>query len=822
MFINIKGRENMRHRKSSEVMPERPVIPRRNPDPHTGLTEEEVALRVQTGHINATVNPPSKSVGQIIRGNLFTFFNFVFFFLAACLVAVGSFQDMMFLVVAIANILIGIVQELRAKKVIDQLTLLSVPQVTAVRGGSEVVLAPEELVLDDVVVFSSGMQICADAVVLDGEVQVNESLITGEAKSITKRPGDALLSGSFVVAGKCWARLDKVGEDSYVSKLTIEAKRHGGKKKSEMMRSLDRLIQFVGVIIFPVGILLFLNEYKVLGISLKDSVVDTVAAMTGMIPEGLYLLTSVALAVSVIRLARYKTLVHEMGCIETLARVDVLCVDKTGTITESDMQVSGMEPLGGCAINSIREILANYYATMDADNATSAAMKSYFAPPAAAWHAERAIPFTSAKKWSAVCFAQHGNYVVGAPEFILKERYGEVREQVEPFSMKGSRVLLLAEYQGTPGEVLDPALAVPLSLVLIDNKIRENAPDTFRFFAEQGVDIKVISGDNPVTVSEVAKKAGIAGAENYVDASTLNTPEKLEAAVQNNTVFGRVTPDQKRMFVKALKNAGHTVAMTGDGVNDVLALKDADCSIAMASGSDAARQVSQLVLLDSDFAAMTKVVMEGRRVINNIQRAASLFLVKTIFSFFLSFITLFIAMPYPVTPIQLSLVSGLTIGAPAFFLALEPNKSLVSGHFLRNVIRKAFPGALTNLILILAVELYCTVFGFSGDELSTISAILLNVVGLLVLFQVCKPIDWKRGLIWGAMAVAVLVSITGLGEFFMLTRLSMQAFLILCLFLLLAYPVLHMLLRGFALWDRLVIFVRRVNPFHRKGKKEAH
>ena len=781
-----------------EEMEERVRIPRRSPAADQGLTADEIAVRLRYGYANLPVNPPSKTVGQIVKSNVFTFFNFIFFLLAICIILVGSFRDLMFMPIVLANILIGVIQEIRAKKTIDKLTLLSSPKAIAVREGKEYTVETDQLVLDDVVIFSSGNQICADAVILEGEVQVNESLITGEAKAVTKVPGDALLSGSFIIAGKCWARLDAVGEDSYASRLTMEAKKHGKRKQSEMMNSLNRLIQVIGFVIIPFGIVLFYRQTMELGLPIRQSVVSTVAALVGMIPEGLYLLASVALAVSVIRLARYHTLVHELNCIETLARVDVLCVDKTGTITETAMQVQDVILLNEqvCGEEQLRQALSAFYRNITDDNNTANAMREYF-HDACTWHAAKTVPFTSATKWSAAAFGERGTYLVGAPEFILKERYGEIQEQVEGFSALGNRVLLAAQFEGYLHSDQLEGEITPLALVLIANKIRENAPETFGFFAQQGVTIKVISGDNPMTVSEVARQAGIAHAERYVDATTLTSPQLIERAAEQYTVFGRVTPDQKRKLVRALKSAGHTVAMTGDGVNDVLALKDADCSIAMASGSDAACHVSQLVLLNSDFSSMPKVVLEGRRVINNIERAASLFLVKNIFSFVLALISMFITLPYPVTPAQLSLVSTLTIGFPAFLLALEPNKNLVSGRFLQNVIMRALPGALTDILLILGVQAFANVFSLSIDELSTMSAILMAWVGLLVLFQVCKPIDWKRGVIWGVMAVGVIFCITVMADFFVLSKLSVGAMLIFTVFALLAYPVMRAILWSF-------------------------
>ncbi len=776
-----------------------------NIDPQKGLTAAQAAQRMAAGLGNAPVAAPTKTEGQIIFGNIFTFFNLIFVVLAACLMLVGSFHNMLFLFIAIANTLIGIVQEIRSKRVIDKLKLLNAPKTTVVRDGETCSIATEALVRDDVVVFTAGNQIPADAVVLTGEVQVNEALLTGEPDAIIKTHGGALLSGSFVVAGTCRAVLTHVGADSYAAKLTLEAKKGHAIQKSEMMRSLDRLIRFIGIALIPMGLALFCKQFFFLESGLVSSVTSTVAALIGMIPEGLYLLTSVALAVSVLRLAQKKTLVHEMSCIETLARVDVLCVDKTGTITEPGMQVAGLVFLDESRFpeRAVESALNAIYAATPPENDTGLAMAARFGQ-GSSWKVQRAVPFTSATKWSGVTFFDHGSYVVGAPEFVMGTRYESLREQVELYSAQGERVLLLAKYEGSfDGSTLSGALA-PMALVRIANKIRAEAPDTFRYFAREGVAIKVISGDNPLTVSQVAQRAGIQAADAWVDATTLKTDSDIAAAVNKYTVFGRVTPNQKRKFVGALKAAGHTVAMTGDGVNDVLALKDANVGIAMASGADAACQAAQLVLLSSDFSALPSVVLEGRRVINNIQRAASLFLVKNIFSFFLALITIFAgSMPYPLQPLQLSLVGALTIGVPSFFLALEPNHALVHGAFLHNVLKKACPGGFTNLFLVLGVELFAFAFSFSGEELSTLACMLIAFNGLIILYQVCKPFDWKRRILWLAMSAAMVIAVVFLGNFFFLVPLSLQTGLVFVTLLLLGHPCQKLILKFMRFYSHL-------------------
>jgi len=789
-----KARPDLTTEKRREV----PVV---QADPEQGLSAQEVALRRESGWDNPPVQAPSESVSDIVKKNVFTFFNFIFVLLAALSIAVGAFEDLLFLLIAGANTGIGILQQLRSKVTMDKLNLLAAPRANVVRDGNLVAVPCTQLVRDDIAEFATGDQIPTDAEVVSGSVQVNESLITGEADAVEKQEGGTLLSGSFIVSGKCRARLTRVGADSYASRLTLEAKKNVRVGKSEMMASLDKLIRAIGIILVPMGIALFVQQYHILGLGVQQSVVSMVAALIGMIPEGLYLLTSVALAVSVLRLARSKVLAQDMSCIETLARVDVLCVDKTGTITEPKMEVGELVLLDEEEYpqQQVISTLDAFYQASEADNDTARAMKERFSG-ASSWRAEKTIPFTSQTKWSAVLFPGQGNYVVGAPEFVMGERYPDLQEMVEPYTTKGYRVLLVAEYRNQPdaSTPLDCAALSPMALVLLSNRIRPEAKETFHYFAKQGVQVKVISGDNPLTVSEVARQAGILNAERYVDAATLKSDSEIVKAVEEFTVFGRVTPNQKRKFVKALQRRGHTVAMTGDGVNDVLALKDADCGIAMASGSDAACRVAQLVLLNSDFSSMPKVVGEGRRVINNIQSAASLFLVKNIFSFLLAILSLFATFPYPLRPVQLSLISALTIGIPAFFLALEPNQNLVKGRFLLNVFQRAAPGGLTNLAVILLAEAFTAVFGFTVEELSTMSAMLMAFVGMLVLYQACKPFDWKRWIMYGCMAGAMVWAVFVVGEQFGFSALPMENILVLIMLLALSYPILHVLLRLFA------------------------
>lgn len=767
---------------------------RYNPEYKKGLTSQQVQEHRLHGWTNKAVEPPSKTTKEIVHENVFTYFNLIFVVLAVLLCLVGSFRDLTFLPVIIANTLIGIIQEIRAKQVLDKLTMLNAPRASVVRDGKRTVINAEDLVVDDIVIFKAGDQVCADAEVSAGEVQVNESLLTGEADEITKRKGDKLMSGSFIVSGQCHARLDKVGEDSYISKLTLQAKAMQSKEQSEMIRSLDKLVKCVGVAIIPIGIVLFSQAFFIQHDGFRESVTSMIAAVIGMIPEGLYLLASVALAVSSIRLAQKKVLLHDMKCIETLARVDVLCVDKTGTITENTMKVQKLiktdeydeKEKGGLSL-----LVGDFAAAMTNDNITMAALKEYFTK-ASGKKVLSKTGFSSATKYSSVTF-EDGAYVLGAPEFVLKEKYDDYAEEITEYASTGSRVLAFGIYDGeVDGKPLTHGI-LPFGFVLLANPIREAAKETFEYFAEQGVKVKVISGDNPVTVSNVAKQAGIKNADRYVDASEFEDEQSMRKALLNNTVFGRVTPSQKRKFVRILKEAGHTVAMTGDGVNDVLALKDADCSIAMASGSDAAAQASQLVLLESDFSCMPEVVLEGRRVVNNIQRSASLFLVKNIFSFLLSVASVVFMFTYPLEPSQVSLISMFTIGVPAFFLALEPNKNMIKGHFLTNVLLKALPAALTDALAVAALVIFGRTFDVSSTDISTAATMLLAIVGFMILYKISAPMNKIRfSIVSGCIAGLLFCSIF-LKDLFAITSMTKECIMLFVVFAIATEPVLRYL-----------------------------
>ena len=788
-----KSRQEVQEREYDYEV-ERTPVTRYQPVYTEGLTNRQVQEHRDGGWSNLSVDPPAQTTKEIIHENVFTYFNLIFLVLAILLCLVGSFRNLTFLPVIIINTLRGIIQEIRSKNVLAKLNMLNAPHASVVREGKESVVDSEELVLDDIVLFKSGNQICADAVVVEGEVRVNEALLTGESDEIIKRCGEHLMSGSFVVAGQCHARLEAVGVDSYISKLTLEAKAMQKGEQSEMIRSLDKLVKCVGVALIPIGIVLFVQGFFFNGETFRNSITSMVAAVIGMIPEGLYLLASVALAVSAMRLAKKKVLLHDMKSIETLARVNVLCVDKTGTITENSMSVKKLVPTqlyDKETTPELEKLVGDFVKAMGSDNSTMEALKEYFKDGTGAV-AVRTIPFTSATKYSGVVFEEK-SYVLGAPEFVLREDYETYRLEIQTYAKRGYRVLVFGTYEGTLEGTKLTEKVLPLGYILLANPIRKEAPETFAYFAEQGVEVKVISGDNPMTVSEVAKEAGIENAEEYIDATTLTTDEDVERAVAKYTVFGRVTPAQKRQFVQALKKQGKTVAMTGDGVNDVLALKDADCSVAMASGSDAAAQASQVVLLESDFSCMPSVVLEGRRVVNNIQRSATLFLVKNIFSFLLSLFSVVFMITYPLEPSQVSLISMFTIGVPAFFLALQPNKDLIKGHFLPNVILKALPAALTDVLAVGSLVVFGQIFAVGATDISTAATMLLAIVGFMILYRICQPFNVFRIVIWVGCVIGLLACSIFLPDLFAITGMSTKCIMLFVVFSIATEPVLRYL-----------------------------
>ena len=788
----------------------------------TGLTDEEVRQRVEEGFTNRADISTDKTTKEIVISNVFTYFNLIFLVITILLIMVGSFRNLTFLPIIIGNTVIGIVQEIRAKKTLEKMSLLNAPHADVIRNGSVKQISTDELVKDDVILLTAGKQICADAVVISGNIQVNESLLTGEADEVEKTEGSTLMSGSFVVSGECYARLEKVGNESYISKLSLEAKSMGGKEQSEMIRSINLIVKWVGIVIIPIGLILFWQSHFVNGESITKSVTSTVAAIIGMIPEGLYLLTTVALALSTMKLARKKVLLHDMKSIETLARVDVLCVDKTGTITEPDMKLkeiflcknSGADGTQtALTLDELKSLILDYANASVDNNATMLALKAYAAEAltnnTSALHrtAVSQQAFSSSLKYGSVTFSD-GTYLLGAPEFIMHDDFARIEEEIIPYADKGDRVLLFARYNGENVENGINGSVTPLGFVALANPIRANAVKTFEYFKSQGVAIKVISGDNPRTVSRIAIQAGIESAESFVDAATLDTEDKIADAVNKYTVFGRVTPKQKKQLVKALQAKGHTVAMTGDGVNDILAMKDADCSVAMASGSEAAAQAAQVVLLDSDFAHMPDVVYEGRRVVNNIQRSASLFLVKNIFSLLLSLFSVILMVTYPLEPAQVSLISMFTIGVPGFLLALEQNKDRIKGHFITNVMLKALPGGLTDVIAVGALVVCGEVFCISDASIGTIATLVLSVVGFMILFKISEPLNgMKYAVIIGNIAGLVFSGFF-LKKLFALTDLSNICILLMIVF-------------GFAaesLFRNLTLLVEKLRGSYEKKK----
>ncbi len=763
---------NARSQTADEMRTQRTrTVQRYHPDPRLGLSNQQVESRVREGLNNGDSGVKTKTEREIIRENVFTFFNILNFILAAAVILVGSPRNALFLGVIFSNIVIGSFQGIRAKRTIDKLSLISSPKAKVLRGGQQKTIQVADLVLDDVMLLAAGNQVCSDAVVLDGSCEVNESLITGESDPVVKAVGDSLLSGSFIVSGNCAAQVEHVGADNYANRIAGDAKALK-KRTSEIMDSIDWIVKIIGFAIVPIGALLFWKQFFILHDTFQNSVVSTTAAVVGMIPEGLVLLISLAFAVSVVKLSAKKTLVQDMYCIETLARVDVLCLDKTGTITEGSMQVDAFVPLEGFSQEDMTAPLTGLIHALADDNPTFNALKEHLTGPTD-WRAAETVPFSSARKWSGAFFPGKGLYVMGAGEFVLHEKFDSIREKVEGYAAQGQRVLVLAHSQQNFSGTELPTDLETLGLVLISDKIRREAPRTLRYFADQGVELKVISGDNAVTVSNIARKAGLENADRYVDASTLETDTDIQDAVRNYTVFGRVTPQQKLAFVKALKAQGHTVAMTGDGVNDVLALKEADCSIAMASGSDAARTVSNLVLLDSNFASMPLVVQEGRRSINNLQRSSSLFLVKTIFSALIGVLFIFLNYSYPFEPIQQTLISSLTIGVPSFILALEPNHDRLRGRFITNVFRLCLPAALTMTVNIIALCALSGPLGLSGPEMSTLAMIVTGLTGFVMLFKVSTPFNGLRGTLFGVLMSVFLACLLFAQEFFSLTAFTL-------------------------------------------------
>ncbi len=733
-----------------------------------GLSYSQIEQRKTEGLVNYDTSFPSKSIKSILLENIFTLFNLINIALAIAVFLVGSYKNMLFLGIVICNTLISIVQEIRSKKAVDKLAILSAAQVKVIREGEEELLGINELVLDDLVILQTGDQIVADCLLQQGEIEVNESFITGEPDAISKKQHDLLRSGSYVVSGKAIAKIEHIGEENYAAQISKGAK-YVKKLKSEIMTSVREVIRTVSIIIIPVGTFLLLHQLDIVGNSIEQAVVNTVAALIGMIPEGLVLLTSTVLAVSTIRLARKKVLVQDLYCIEMLARVDTLCLDKTGTLTQGKMEVSNLYIKRGTQ-QEVEEILANIAKASEDENVTIEAIRRTYQPKES-WLVKQKIAFSSAKKWSGIEFEKQGTYVIGAPEFVLeKGEYQKYQKEVENWA-KESRVLVLVHCCDSFQEKQLPKVNQVIAFLQLQDTIRKEAKRTLKYFKKQEVDIKLISGDNPITVSAIAKRVGMEQYDSYLDVSNL-TQEELKKVAEQYTIFGRVSPMQKQLLIQALKEKGHTVAMTGDGVNDVLALKEADCSIAIASGTDAARNVSQLVLLNSDFQSMPKVVEEGRRSINNLQRSASLFLVKTVYSTILAILFIFLDIRYPFIPIQLTLISVFAIGIPSFILALEPNHERVKGKFIYNVIAKSFPAAITIVLNIFLVVIASKIFNLTFEQYSSICVVLTALTEFTLLYKICIPFNIIRKILFITMLMCFFVCCMMMRQFFFISALT--------------------------------------------------
>ena len=728
------------------------------------LTTPQVKSRIAAGQVNGEQTIRTKSVAQILRSNILTFFNFLFIALAIILIIFErdnfSVGDFGFMVLVIINTLIGTIQELKAKRTMDKLSLISAPKVTVIRDNQEKEIAVADIVLDDIILLSTGCQVCADAVVIDGVVEANESAVTGEPDAITKTAGDELISGSYIVSGHAQAKVIHVGPENFAMKISLGAK-YFKKPNSQIWKALMLIIKIMSMIIVPLGVALFCVKFFIqdTGSSVNETVISVVGTLIGLIPSGLVALTSAVFAVSVVRISKYKTLAQDMYCVETLARVDVLCLDKTGTITEGSMEVQGMQLEKHMDEFTFKTAIRNLLNATADDNPTANAVRQYVSDIDQTESASQVIAFSSARKWSGATIG-HYSYALGAPEFLFKKQTKAMQQTVSDNAAKGFRVLALARSKDKfKGYDLPKSLEI-MGYLFITDKIRPEAPETLKFFKEEGVTIKVISGDNPITVQAVAKRAGLEDCENIIDMSTIQTDQELKEAAEKYSIFGRVLPDQKLKLVRALKAHGHTVAMTGDGVNDVLALKEADCSIAMASGSDAAKNVSSLVLLDSNFASMPKVVAEGRRSINNLTRTASLYIMKTIYNLLIAIIFMIVPIALPFDPSNLTLMGMLTIGVPSVILALEPNTERVKGRFLPKVLCAALPGAIGVVLGVLGIVIAISYFNttFTEGQAKDMFILLVTAVAFLYLFKVCWPFKKKEGIINGVM-YALLVGV---------------------------------------------------------------
>ncbi len=764
-----------------------------------GLTPKQVEERVLAGLTNDTEIKTSKSYTKIFFGNIFTFFNMICLVCAIALWIVGSFSDTFFMVIVIANTAISIVQEIKAKLTIDKLTLTNSNFTKVLRDGEEVEIYKREVVVDDILILASGMQIASDSKVVEGTVEVNESLLTGEAHPIRKNVGDTLMAGSFVSSGTCKAQVEKVGSANYIEKLSSKAKKYS-KPKSELLASLTFIIRLIGIIIIPLGALTFMNNYKALDQDIYATITKTAGSIIGMIPAGMFLLTSVALAVSVVRLAKKRTLVQELYCIEMLARVNVLCLDKTGTLTDGSMKVREMINISNKKYDDkqINKIISSIVSSFHEANHTAIALKSFFGKGSLI--ADKSIPFSSERKFMGCSFPRMGAFKIGAYEYVTQNQTPSLKHDAEEYASKGFRVLMLVECN----KDFSKESSIPLAFILLEDNIRKDAQSTIQWFKDNDVDIRVISGDNPVTVSEVARRVGIESYDNYISLHGMSKQEVIEIA-DKYTIFGRVTPEQKATLVKALKAKGKTVAMTGDGVNDILALKEADCSVAIAAGSDAARSVSHLVLLDSNFSSMPSVVAEGRRVVNNIQKSSSLFLMKTLFTIIVSIMVLFLGKSYPFSPVQFLILEMFVIGLPSFFLALQPNHNIIKGKFISNLLKNALPAGILLVLNAVAIYLYQYYFDISNATLATMASIAVTCSGLIVLFNICRPFNILRGILMFTMAVLALSIIIFLPNLLTYIRLTTTEFLFTIIIIETSYPVYCLLNKAFD-------SIKRINP----------
>lgn len=763
-------------------------ITRFNPKADVGLTSDQVQKRTEQNLVNVTSTKTSKSIWSIIAKNVFTFFNLTCVLVAICLTIVGAYSDMMFMVIVVVNTTIGIVQEIRAKKTMDKLSLTNSNFTKVIRDGEEQEIYKTEVVLDDLLVLNPGMQIACDSIVVDGNVEVNESLLTGESQPVKKEKGSSLLGGSFISSGTCVAKVNKIGDDNYISELSQKAKKFK-QAKSELLTSLRALIKIISIFMVPIAILMAYNNYKYyLANPAKDysllymTITKTAGCIIAMIPAGMFLLTSVALAVSVVRLAKKRTLVQDLYCIEMLARTDVLCLDKTGTLTNGSMSVKDVVLLSKQTEKDVDKIVSSMVNAFHDANHTALALKSYFGKPC--YSADKSIPFSSERKFMGCKFRSIGAYKLGAYEFVMDKPSAELKKLAENYSMNGYRVLLLAECDAN----FTAASAKPVALILLQDNIRKDAPKTIQWFKDNGVDIKIISGDNPITVSEVAKRVGVDNWDKYISLYGLSNTEVMEAA-NKYSIFGRVSPEQKAILVKALKAQGKTVAMTGDGVNDILALKEADCSVAIAAGSDAARSVSQLVLLDSNFSSMPSVVAEGRRVVNNVQKSSSLFLMKTFFAICISVFVLCLNKTYPFSPIQFTLLELFVIGLPSFFLALQPNTNKIQGRFLVNIAKSTLPAGVCLVASTITMYIYQMFTGISTEVLVTLSSLALLVIGFMVLFKMCKPFNWFKTLMYFACLGLTITAVVVLYDLFKYVSLPYPDVLFLIIVCQTSYPI---------------------------------